>query len=63
MYQNTVKKIKDQFGDRLLTSITRDELQKWLNDFGKSHAINTKKILCSLVQLMRFRKAIRLTVA
>ncbi|MGJ0797999.1 tyrosine-type recombinase/integrase [Lacticaseibacillus paracasei] len=41
LYQNTVKKIKDQFNDCLLTSITRDELQKWLNDFGKSHAITT----------------------
>ncbi len=26
LYQNTVNKIKEQFGDRLLTSITRDEL-------------------------------------
>lgn len=41
LYQNTVKKIKNEFGNRLLSSITRDEMQAWLNRFGKTHAVTT----------------------
>lgn len=50
LYLGTVKKIKDQFPNRMLTSITQDELQAWLNEFGKTHAIATSEKLHSQVR-------------
>ncbi|WKF85991.1 tyrosine-type recombinase/integrase [Lacticaseibacillus pantheris] len=41
LYLGTVAKIRDRFGDRLISDISKDELQIWLNDFGQNHAITT----------------------
>lgn len=45
LYLGTVAKIKEQFGERALVSISKDELQEWLNEFGKTHAVTTSEKL------------------
>lgn len=45
IYEGSYKKINGEFNERRLISITRADIQYFMNDFGKKHAITTSKKL------------------
>lgn len=52
LYLWTLKNIKLRFGSQELTSVTRDNLQLWFNDFGKNHAVTTAEKLYRQVHVI-----------